>query len=137
MLRKKSAKVSCSASDNQGRFGFHHTKIPQYIEKPFEKSKQEASKAQMDFNNKIHNYNEAILDLHGLTVKESLIVLNQKTGSWKSRKPLRIITGAGNHSKGNGKLLRSSINYITSIGWVIEKDQMGNGWFDARLKNDT
>jgi hypothetical protein len=93
---------------------------------------QAACKTQLEFNHKIHNYNEAILDLHGLTVLESLEVLKVKTNSWKLKNPLRIITGAGNHSMGKGKLFDSSINYITCIGWKIEKDQMGNGWFDAR-----
>ena len=91
---------------------------------------KEASLAQIDFNKRVHSFNPSIIDLHGLTVVESFEYLQEKIDSWKREDGyLKVITGAGNHSKGKGKLLESSLKFIKNAGWNIDDEKSGSGWF--------
>jgi hypothetical protein len=68
------------------------------------------------------------IDLHGLTVKEAKDLLSVYILTSKQR--LKIITGAGNHSKGGGKLFVTIQAWFRDQAWRI--DEGGNGWFFAR-----
>lgn len=95
---------------------------------------KQASLAQIDFNKRVHSFNPSIIDLHGLTVLESYEYLQEKIDSWKREDGfLKVITGAGNHSKGEGKLLESSLIFIKNAGWKIDDEKSGRGWFYCRL----
>ena len=96
---------------------------------------EKAMNAQLELNQRIHN-DEAVIDLHGLTVNESRSVLSTKCQDWEQKRTakwLRIITGAGNNSTNRqGKLMESSIEFIKSIGWQIDETRSGNGWIVVR-----
>jgi hypothetical protein len=72
-----------------------------------------------------------VIDLHGLTVAEAkerllpeLISNNQAT--------VKVITGYGHHSEGDGKLLKSMQSFLSKDGWKVEEG--GNGWFFVKTK---
>ncbi|KAJ3179014.1 NEDD4-binding protein 2 [Gaertneriomyces sp. JEL0708] len=80
-----------------------------------------------------------VLDLHGLTVKEAVeyvleavpAYFNSKDGSLakgKRKSDLKIITGAGNHSRRGVKRLFPAVwRTLRSNGWVVKEG--GEGWF--------
>ena len=65
------------------------------------------------FNNNSYNNNSKEIDLHGLTVEESKLIINKKIEQLREKKDelnsksisLTIITGTGSHSQGNRPVL--------------------------------
>jgi len=65
------------------------------------------------FNNNSYNNNSKEIDLHGLTVEESKLIINKKIEQLREKKDeynlksisLTIITGTGSHSQGNRAIL--------------------------------
>ena len=65
------------------------------------------------FNNNSYNNNSKEIDLHGLTVEESKLIINKKIEQLREKKDdsnsksisLTIITGTGSHSQGNRAVL--------------------------------
>ena len=65
------------------------------------------------FNNNNYNNNSKEIDLHGLTVEESKLIINKKIEQLREKKDelnsksisLTIITGTGSHSQGNRPVL--------------------------------
>ena len=65
------------------------------------------------FNNNSYNNNSKEIDLHGLTVEESKLIINKKIEQLREKKDelnsksisLTIITGTGSHSQGNRTVL--------------------------------
>ena len=65
------------------------------------------------FNNNSYNNNSKEIDLHGLTVEESKLIINKKIEQLQEKKDelnsksisLTIITGTGSHSQGNRPVL--------------------------------
>lgn len=71
----------------------------------------------------------APIDLHGLTVHESLTVVAQSIARWQStplgesraRAPLEIITGRGMHSRHHQSVIRPAIvRYLTQRGFTVD-----------------
>ncbi|WFD26748.1 hypothetical protein MNAN1_001733 [Malassezia nana] len=71
----------------------------------------------------------APIDLHGLTVHESLTVVAQSVARWQStplgesraRPPLEIITGRGTHSRHYQSVIRPAIvRYLTQRGFTVD-----------------
>ncbi|TPX56920.1 hypothetical protein PhCBS80983_g04185 [Powellomyces hirtus] len=76
------------------------------------------------------------IDLHELTVQEAIKYVDEAVNNWysrdgaksKPRKPLKIITGAGQHSSfGVRKLYPAVIKSLKGKGWTTSTG--GNGWF--------
>jgi DNA-nicking Smr family endonuclease len=88
---------------------------------------RQAAEAQIRLNASRHN-DSSICDLHGLTLKEANECLQDKMLQW-DKGWLRVITGYGHHSKGQGKLLPAMQNLATRSGWKIDSVRSGNGWF--------
>merc|ERR1711964_645099 len=78
-----------------------------------------------------------MVDLHGMYVKDAIRVSRERVTMWwheygeeradgRSAKvpPYKIITGAGNHSAGGGKLGPAVAKMLLSEGWKI---QIGSG----------
>ncbi|CAG8549677.1 3086_t:CDS:2 [Paraglomus occultum] len=72
------------------------------------------------------------VDLHGLTVLEALAVVKDELKRWSStpmqsgsnKKPLQIITGAGNHSHNNVPRLWIEVgDYLEETNWKFDKDR--------------
>ena len=82
------------------------------------------------------NNNDAnVIDLHGLTLEESKNIVERYIQNWdgRNKQKVKIITGAGNHSRGNvGKLLHSMPRFVQNMGWSVENG--GNGWFYIKPK---
>ncbi|KAI8880919.1 hypothetical protein K501DRAFT_335085 [Backusella circina FSU 941] len=78
-----------------------------------------------------------LLDLHGLTVSEAHVLIQEGVTQWWSRsqmqaarriiQPLHIITGKGSHSEyGEAKLFPSAIKYLKTHGWVYDIPHAGS-----------
>ncbi|CAE6470896.1 hypothetical protein ACGC1H_003432 [Rhizoctonia solani] len=70
------------------------------------------------------------IDLHGLTVNESLEVVKESVNTWWSSagsastpsEPLQIITGQGRHSRGNVPVIAPAVmKYLERDGWRAHK----------------
>ena len=69
------------------------------------------------------------IDLHGLTYDESKSILMSIIENWndKEKKGLKVITGAGHHSKnGYSKLFNSLPKFFESQGWTVEREGLGS-----------
>jgi len=74
---------------------------------------------------------EHVLDLHGCFVTEALIIVKEWLNDWYQKrmesatlKPLKIITGKGNHSPNGVAKLPNAINkFLIEDNWVITKDK--------------
>lgn len=73
-----------------------------------------------------------IVDLHGLTVHESLSITKEALSAWWSKSssgsvhPLYIITGVGRHSKGHIAVIRPAIlKMLNKDGWIVDERREG------------
>ncbi|CAO1633537.1 unnamed protein product [Parajaminaea phylloscopi] len=69
-----------------------------------------------------------VIDLHGVTVREALSIVNEELNSWWSkpgrRDPLTIITGAGRHSPNQVSILTPSVaKYLQREQWRADVDR--------------
>ncbi|KAJ3035183.1 hypothetical protein HDV00_004252 [Rhizophlyctis rosea] len=96
----------------------------------------QAAKAVIERNRQRQNNDPYILDLHELTVREALDYVSEAVNEWFShegastspRKPLKIIAGAGHHTRnGVRKLYPAVFGYLRQKGWRLKEG--GNGWF--------
>ncbi|KAI8876113.1 hypothetical protein K501DRAFT_232561 [Backusella circina FSU 941] len=84
---------------------------------------------------RIKHNDDHLLDFHGLTVAEARVLLVEGITQWWSRsemqssrqsiQPLIIVTGAGNHSQGQSKLLPMTLKYLKSQGWIYMMPNQG------------
>ncbi|KAG0171708.1 hypothetical protein DFQ30_000542 [Apophysomyces sp. BC1015] len=85
---------------------------------------------------RLHQNDDHLLDLHGLTVAEAHVLLKEGVTQWWSRsqmqssrrqvEPLKVITGIGKHSlHGQSKLLPSVLKWLKREGWLIETANPG------------
>ena len=80
------------------------------------------------FNNNSYNNNSREIDLHGLTVKDSKLIINKKIEQLRNEKEEKnlksitftVITGTGSHSKGNKPVLFPELKY-----WLKTKRKIG------------
>ncbi|KAI9204528.1 uncharacterized protein BJ171DRAFT_107856 [Polychytrium aggregatum] len=81
--------------------------------------------------NKLKHNDDNIVDLHGLTVAEAKEYIDRELDRWRrnkasSRKPLTIICGQGNHSKGSvGRLDKLIFEYLKQQGWSLQRERAG------------
>ncbi|CAG8434105.1 4728_t:CDS:2 [Ambispora gerdemannii] len=86
------------------------------------------------------NRDHVLLDLHGLTVAEAVLVVNEGLAQWYSKgmnqrshtpmKPLKIVTGLGNHSpNGVAKLPPAIAQMLARDKWDVVRHQ---GYFLVR-----
>ena len=73
-----------------------------------------------------------VVDLHGLTVHESLSITKEALSAWWARsssgnvRPLYIVTGVGRHSRGNVAVIRPAIlKMLQREGWVVDERREG------------
>ena len=79
------------------------------------------------FNNNSYNNNSKEIDLHGLTVEESKLIINKKIEQLRNKKEednlknisLTIITGVGSHSEGGRGVLFPELKY-----WLKNKNKI-------------
>ncbi|UZJ56634.1 hypothetical protein CBS101457_005954 [Exobasidium rhododendri] len=87
-------------------------------------------------NNSSNNNNTKrssdVVDLHGLTVHQSLSITKEALSAWWSRSssgsvhPLYIITGVGRHSAGNVAVIRPAIlKMLQRDGWIVSEQREG------------
>ncbi|KAJ2996403.1 hypothetical protein HDV02_006552 [Globomyces sp. JEL0801] len=90
---------------------------------------EKAADAQLEYNRARHNRDPNVIDLHGLTVKQAKERLELYSNQWALSNTgwLKIITGAGNHSKGKGKLYPAMYSFMTQRKWRTKEG--GDGWF--------
>ncbi|KAG2219688.1 hypothetical protein INT45_001860, partial [Circinella minor] len=85
---------------------------------------------------RLREQDDHLVDLHGLTVAEAKILIQEGVNQWWSRsqmqigrkgiKPLKIVTGVGRHSEyGESKLLPSALKLLKKEGWRIETPYPG------------
>jgi len=70
------------------------------------------------------NGNPDVIDLHGTTVAEALVIIreimNQRADTISSKKFLKIITGKGRHSAGRVGVLKPALqNALIEDGWLV------------------
>ncbi|KAJ3145095.1 hypothetical protein HDU86_001147 [Geranomyces michiganensis] len=79
-----------------------------------------------DLENALHQHDPYTIDLHELTVSEAVRYVSEAVNDWYSRdgastrprQPLKIITGAGRHSKhGIRKVYPAVIRWLKEGGW--------------------
>ncbi|KAI8147115.1 hypothetical protein BJV82DRAFT_597829 [Fennellomyces sp. T-0311] len=94
-----------------------------------------AARAQVR-SHRLREQNDHLVDLHGLTVSEAQVLVQEAVNQWWSRsqvqigrvalQPLKIVTGIGSHSEyGEAKLLPSTIKLLKRGGWNIESSHPG------------
>jgi hypothetical protein len=73
-----------------------------------------------------------VVDLHGLTVHESLSITKEALSAWWARSssgsvhPLYIVTGVGRHSKGQVAVIRPAIlKMLDRDGWIVSEQREG------------
>ncbi|KAI8077444.1 hypothetical protein BDF21DRAFT_494350 [Thamnidium elegans] len=86
-------------------------------------------------NHRIRHNDDHLLDLHGLTVAEAQVLVQEGVTQWWSRsqmqssrrqfQPLKIITGIGKHSESGAKLLPATIKLLKKGGWLFEMTNPG------------
>ncbi|KAJ7249553.1 hypothetical protein B0H12DRAFT_1122144 [Mycena haematopus] len=62
------------------------------------------------------------VDLHGVTAAEAVAIVDEilKEGEWSADKPLKIITGRGNHSVGQVSVLKPALKKsLEEDGWLV------------------
>ncbi|KAK7031622.1 Smr domain-containing protein [Favolaschia claudopus] len=62
------------------------------------------------------------VDLHGVTAAEAVVIVGEVLGEggWGADKPLKIITGRGNHSAGRVSVLKPAVKKaLEEEGWVV------------------
>lgn len=121
-FRKKTFTGRSSAS--------YYSKLGHEMNEKMKSLNKEAADLVFDSNlMKCNNANT--VDLHGLTIEEAKFHLLNYVEKWKllkiREKELKVITGAGNHSKGNGKLYKHMSELVVNLGWKYRDG--GNGWF--------
>jgi hypothetical protein len=121
-FRKKTFTGRSSAS--------YYSKLGHKMNEKMKSLNKEAADLVFDSNLKKCN-NANTVDLHGLTIEEAKFHLLNYVEKWKllkiREKELKVITGAGNHSKGNGKLYKNMSELVVNLGWKYRDG--GNGWF--------
>ncbi|KAJ3279924.1 hypothetical protein HK104_001064 [Borealophlyctis nickersoniae] len=103
-----------------------------------ERWNKQAAQALIERNKARQGNDPNVLDLHGLTVPEALEYVEGAVNDWYSRDgastspraPLKIIAGAGMHSKGIRKLYPAVYKQLSRKGWKLTPG--GNGWFFVR-----
>ncbi|KAI9088719.1 hypothetical protein DFS34DRAFT_422992 [Phlyctochytrium arcticum] len=95
-----------------------------------------AAAAVVQRNIQKHRNDPNVLDLHELTVREAVKYALEAVNEWHSRggsqavalRPLKVITGAGNHSKGGQRKVYPAVwAALQSRGWPLIPG--GSGWF--------
>jgi DNA-nicking Smr family endonuclease len=73
-----------------------------------------------------------VVDLHGLTVHQSLSITKEALSAWWSKSssgsvhPLYIVTGVGRHSRGNVAVIRPAIlKMLQRDGWIVSEQREG------------
>ncbi|KAI9274674.1 hypothetical protein BDA99DRAFT_498210 [Phascolomyces articulosus] len=85
---------------------------------------------------RLREQDDHLVDLHGLTVSEAQVLIREAVNQWWSRsqiqigrrgiKPLKLVTGVGNHSEyGESKLLPSALKLLKREGWRTEMPYPG------------
>lgn len=79
-----------------------------------------------------NRHSSDVVDLHGLTVHESLSITKEALSAWWSKSssgsvhPLYIVTGVGRHSKGHVAVIRPAIlKMLNKDGWIVDERREG------------
>ncbi|CAK5267454.1 unnamed protein product [Mycena citricolor] len=78
--------------------------------------------ARMIVDSSRHQRGGDMLDLHGVTVSEAVIIVNEvlSEGSWGADSPLKIITGRGAHSANSVSVLKPAVRRaLEAEGWTV------------------
>jgi hypothetical protein len=83
-------------------------------------------------NTSQHRRAPNVVDLHGLTVHESLSITKEALSAWWSKSssgnvhPLYIVTGVGRHSRGHIAVIRPAIlKMLDRDGWIVDERREG------------
>ncbi|ORY99174.1 hypothetical protein BCR43DRAFT_488857 [Syncephalastrum racemosum] len=114
----------------EGGIAFYYSDNARQLDKQAKEWNMRAARALVRGHRLEHN-DDHLLDLHGLSVSEAQTLLKEGVTQWWSRsqmqsprkrfQPLRVVTGAGRHSKyGESKLLPSALRLLKQEGWRTE-----------------
>lgn len=119
----------------EGGIAFYYSDTARQIDSRAKDWNMRAARASVR-RHRLRQNDEYLLDLHGLTVAEAQVLIREGVTQWWSRsqmqsthrqfKPLKIITGVGNHSQyGESKLLPATTKLLKREGWLFDMPNPG------------
>ncbi|KAI9246392.1 hypothetical protein EDC94DRAFT_627262 [Helicostylum pulchrum] len=136
LFRKAAAayRQSKNKGPGEGGIAFYYSDNARQIDSRAKDWNMRAARATVR-NHRIRHNDDHLLDLHGLTVAEAQVLVQEGVTQWWSRsqmqssrrqfQPLKIITGIGKHSEGGAKLLPATIKLLKKGGWLFETTNPG------------
>ncbi|KAL0076303.1 hypothetical protein J3Q64DRAFT_1853001 [Phycomyces blakesleeanus] len=137
LFRKAGAAYQQAKNKNTGEGGiaFYYSDEARQLDSRAKNWNMRAARSLVRHQRLAHE-DDHLLDLHGLTVAEAQVLIQEGVTQWWSRsnmqsgrrqiKPLKIVTGVGKHSlDGQSKLLPTALKWLKREGWQVVQSSPG------------